>query len=308
VVAWNAPRVKVQLQLAIQRLKTLQEKKESVAKAARRDIATLLERAKVETARIKTESIINEDIYVELLELMELYSEIVFTRFGLIENNNAREPDPGVSEAIIGIVYAAHRTEVKELHYIRESFMHRYGRDWSIAVMENVGNRVSGRVLSKVTNETPSAALVDAYLTEIARGYSVSWSPPEPPIMLQPSPASPDVFESSEVNLDPMYPATSPTLAPEKRKDEPSEGFGEETPSISKASYTGPSVGLSKATSRRCAPSPKPISPPESSSPPAYLETFSKGAKDDKDNAAADDDDDNDDDLLRRFQALSNRK
>lgn len=26
---------------------------------------------------------------------------------------SAREPDPGVSEAILGIVYSAHRTEVK---------------------------------------------------------------------------------------------------------------------------------------------------------------------------------------------------
>jgi vacuolar protein sorting-associated protein IST1 len=55
--------------------------------AARRDIATLLERGKVETARIKTESIINDDIHVELLELLELYCEILFARFGLIENS-----------------------------------------------------------------------------------------------------------------------------------------------------------------------------------------------------------------------------
>lgn len=55
--------------------------------AARRDIATLLEKGKVETARIKTESIINEDIHLELLELLELYCEILSTRFGLIENS-----------------------------------------------------------------------------------------------------------------------------------------------------------------------------------------------------------------------------
>lgn len=58
-----------------------------LAKAARRDIATLLERGKVETARIKTESIINEDIAIELLELLELYCEIISTRFGLVENS-----------------------------------------------------------------------------------------------------------------------------------------------------------------------------------------------------------------------------
>jgi vacuolar protein sorting-associated protein IST1 len=40
----------------VQRLKTLQEKKEAQAKMARRDIATLLERGKIETARIKVEN------------------------------------------------------------------------------------------------------------------------------------------------------------------------------------------------------------------------------------------------------------
>jgi hypothetical protein len=42
--------------LAVQRLRTLQEKKEAQAKLARRDVAALLERAKVETARIKVEA------------------------------------------------------------------------------------------------------------------------------------------------------------------------------------------------------------------------------------------------------------
>ncbi len=88
--------------LSVQRLRTLQEKKEAQAKAARRDIATLLERGKVETARIKVESstsyffscrllfltvlqVINEDIYLELLELLELYCELLIARFGLVE-------------------------------------------------------------------------------------------------------------------------------------------------------------------------------------------------------------------------------
>lgn len=87
----------------MQRLRTLQEKKEAQAKAARRDIATLLERGKAETARIKVESsnsyfrlisvsisyrtllVINEDIHLELLELLELYCELLIARFGLVE-------------------------------------------------------------------------------------------------------------------------------------------------------------------------------------------------------------------------------
>jgi hypothetical protein len=42
--------------LSVQRLRTLQQKKEAQAKASRRDIASLLERGKEETARIKVES------------------------------------------------------------------------------------------------------------------------------------------------------------------------------------------------------------------------------------------------------------
>ena len=42
--------------LGVQRLRTLQEKKTAQAKAARRDIALLLEKGKVETARIKVEN------------------------------------------------------------------------------------------------------------------------------------------------------------------------------------------------------------------------------------------------------------
>lgn len=71
--------------LAVQRLRILQEKKNAMAKVARREIATLLERGKIETARIKVEGIINEDVYLELLELMELYCELLISRFALLD-------------------------------------------------------------------------------------------------------------------------------------------------------------------------------------------------------------------------------
>jgi len=172
---WNSTKAKVQLRLSVQRLRTLQEKKEAQAKAARRDIATLLERGKVETARIKVESIINEDIYVELLELLELYCELLIARYGLVEQNT-REPDPAVSEGICSIIYAAQRTELKELHILRDLLMHRYGREFSAAVMENREGCVSERVMKKLTNDMPSAELVEGYLSEIARAYGARWN------------------------------------------------------------------------------------------------------------------------------------
>ena len=58
---------------------------EAMAKKARREIAALIEKGKLETARIKTEGIIADDVHVELLELMELYSEMLLARFALLD-------------------------------------------------------------------------------------------------------------------------------------------------------------------------------------------------------------------------------
>ncbi|KAF8831901.1 DUF292-domain-containing protein [Lentinula edodes] len=172
---WNSAKAKVQLRLSVQRLRTLQEKKEAQAKSARRDIASLVERGKIETARIKVEGIIGEDIHLELLELLELYCEVLLARFGVLDQN-AREPDPAVIEGVCSIIYAAPRTELKELNVLREILMHKYGRDFSAMIMENRGSCVSDRVVRKLDIATPSTELVDAYLAEITKAYGVPWS------------------------------------------------------------------------------------------------------------------------------------
>jgi len=174
---WVSAKAKVQLRLAVQRLRTLQEKKGAQAKASRRDIALLLEKGKTETARIKVENIIHEDIHVELLELLELYCELLNARFGILDQNTPA-PDPAVSEGVCSIIYAAPRTELKELHVLRDMLMHKYGREFSIGVMENRDNCVNERVAKKLSVATPPTSLVDAYLAEIAKGYGVKWSPP----------------------------------------------------------------------------------------------------------------------------------
>ncbi|KIK07351.1 hypothetical protein K443DRAFT_204413 [Laccaria amethystina LaAM-08-1] len=177
---WNAPKAKVQLRLSVQRLRTLQQKKEAQAKASRRDIAFLLEKGKIETARVKVETIINEDIHVELLELLELYCELLLARFGLLDQIT-REPDPGVIEGVCAIIHAAPRTELKELHILRDILMHKYGREFSVTVMENRDGIVSDRVVRKLTVAAPSSDLVNAYLAEIAKAYGVAWSLPTLP-------------------------------------------------------------------------------------------------------------------------------
>ncbi|PBK76605.1 DUF292-domain-containing protein [Armillaria solidipes] len=156
------------------------------AKASRRDIATLIERGRIETARVKVETIINEDIHIELLELLELYCELLIARFGILDLNS-REPDPAISEGVCSSqrhvpnplphVNCFLKYYLLELHVLRDLLMHKYGREFSIAVMENH----DGRVVRKLDIAMPSPELVNAYLAEIAKAYGVSWMSPNTP-------------------------------------------------------------------------------------------------------------------------------
>ncbi|KAG8680103.1 hypothetical protein FRC09_018480, partial [Ceratobasidium sp. 395] len=216
--------------LAVQRLRIVQQKQEALAKTARRDIATLVEKGKLETARVRVENIINEDIHLELLELLELYCELLIARFGLLDMNT-REPDPGVKEGVCSIIHAAPRTELKELHVLREMLMSKYGREYAIGVMENKDNCVSERVMKKLQIATPSTVLVDAYLGEIAKGYGIDWTPPIPheapsaPTDLKSKPSDDDdnggdvASTSNELGLEQDKDEVESLLSPSKFKD-----------------------------------------------------------------------------------------
>ena len=127
---------------------------------------------KEESARIRVENIIRSDITTELLEILELYCELLLARTGLLE---AKECDPGLEEAIKSIIYAAPRTDVKELHQARALLVEKYGKDFALEAVENSDGKVAERVLKKLRVEPPDPELVTLYLKEIARTYGVNW-------------------------------------------------------------------------------------------------------------------------------------
>ncbi|RCH79630.1 Vacuolar protein sorting-associated protein ist1 [Rhizopus stolonifer] len=82
---FNATRLKVQLKLSINRLKMLQAKKTSLNQQQRKDIATLIEKGKIESARVRVEHVIRDDLMIEAMESLELYCDLLLARFGLLE-------------------------------------------------------------------------------------------------------------------------------------------------------------------------------------------------------------------------------
>src|SRR5512142_1604906 len=94
----------------------VQSRDEALSKAARRSMAQLLEAGKEESARIRVENIIRSDITTELHEILELYCELLIARAGLLDSPVC---DPGLEEAVKSLIYAAPKTEIKELQQVR---------------------------------------------------------------------------------------------------------------------------------------------------------------------------------------------
>ncbi|KAK8127681.1 hypothetical protein PG984_008789 [Apiospora sp. TS-2023a] len=165
-------RIKVQLKLAIARLRMVQKRDEALSRAARRTMAQLLETGKVDSAKIRVENIIRTDIITELHEILELYCELLIARAGLLE---APQCDPGLEEAVKSIIYAAPKTEIKELQAVRLLFGEKFGKEFVMTATENSDEKVSEKVVKKLSVTPPRDELVNGYLEEIARAYGVDW-------------------------------------------------------------------------------------------------------------------------------------
>lgn len=150
----------------------VQKRDEALSKAARRTMAQLLETGKIDSARIRVENIIRTDIIIELHEVLELYCELLIARAGLLE---AQQCDPGLEEAVKSIIYAAPKTEIKELQAVRLLFGEKFGKEFVFTATENSDNKVSEKVVKKLSVTPPREELVTGYLEEIARAYGVDW-------------------------------------------------------------------------------------------------------------------------------------
>ncbi|EOA83398.1 Vacuolar protein sorting-associated protein ist1 [Exserohilum turcicum] len=177
-------KLKVQLKLSISRLRMVQQKDSAKVKQQRREMAQLIESGKVQSARIRVENIIRTDITTELHEILELYCELLLARSQLLESqvsssntttaaSSSTLLDPALEEAVRSIIYAAPRTEIKELQTVRALLVDKFGKDVAVASMEGEG--VAERVVKKLRVETPKPELVEAYMTEIARFYGVPY-------------------------------------------------------------------------------------------------------------------------------------
>lgn len=180
-------KLKSTLRLLIPRLRNAQKKDTALSIAARREMAELLAQSREASARIRVENIIHTDVTVELMEILELYAELLLARAGLLDVRDKNVKDgttaglgddnTGLEEAAASIIYSAPRLarDVRELGMVRNMLIERFGKEFAVRANENQDSCVPARVADKLRVDPPSQRLVQAYLEEIARTYGVQW-------------------------------------------------------------------------------------------------------------------------------------
>ncbi|XP_059523532.1 IST1 homolog isoform X4 [Myotis daubentonii] len=172
---FKADRLRVNLQLVVNRLKLLERKKTEQAQKARKEVADHLAAGKDERARIRVEHIIREDYLVEAMEILELYCNLLLARFSLIQAT--KELDSGLAESVSTLIWAAPRlqSEVPELKIVSDQLCAKYSQEYGQLCRTTEIGTVSSRLMCKLNVNSLPQVLVEQYLIEIAKNYNVPY-------------------------------------------------------------------------------------------------------------------------------------
>ncbi|CAL9738607.1 vacuolar protein sorting-associated protein Ist1p [Monosporozyma servazzii] len=185
-MSMNVPftvRLKTCLRMCVQRLRYAQEKQQALAKQDRRHVATLLSQNKEQMAYFRVESLITNDIHVELLEILELYCELLLARINIVNSIDneldlvSNHIEDGINEAVRALVYSSvlYVPEVKEMAQLRDLIMFKFGKEFILGVQDDKTG-VPEKVVKKCIPDLPPEPLVVMYLQEIAKTYEVPYT------------------------------------------------------------------------------------------------------------------------------------
>lgn len=173
----NYSKLKTNLRLAENRLKLLEKKKTEQTQKSRKEIADYITAGKYERARVRVEQIIREDYLIEALEVIELYCDLIVSRFGLLQQN--KTVDPSLMESISSLIWcsAMLESDIPELKVISDLFAQKYGKKYAEACQAGTIDTVSAKLKHKLGLQPPPKILVEKYLIEISKNYSVQYEP-----------------------------------------------------------------------------------------------------------------------------------
>ncbi|ESL10144.1 hypothetical protein TRSC58_02127 [Trypanosoma rangeli SC58] len=179
---FDSVKVKATLRMAGTRVRMQQNKLVNGVKIQRRQIAELLALQKYESARIRVEQVIRDDVAIEGLEALSLFLDLLANRVQMIAeikggNGDAAEArcPPELKECITSVLWASVRLGdvAPELQNIRKYFEIKFGKSFVAMSVDNTEFSVNQTIIDRLGIFTPSNERCLQYLTMIASEYSI---------------------------------------------------------------------------------------------------------------------------------------
>ncbi|KAJ4960344.1 hypothetical protein NE237_020254 [Protea cynaroides] len=163
------------LNLAISRIKLVQNKRDVQLKQMRKEISQFLHTGPEAIARIRVEHVIREQNIWAAYEILALFCEFVLARVPILENQ--KECPSELQEAIASIIFAAPRcSDLPELLQIKNLFTTKYGKEFVSAASElRPDTSVNRGIIEKLSVKAPSPETKLKVLKEIAKEYNLYW-------------------------------------------------------------------------------------------------------------------------------------
>ena len=241
---------KVNLKMSAQRMTMLGKKLQNASLQRRREIAQLLSDGKEESARIKVEYVIRDELTCQAYEMMDLFVDLLVVRLPLLDQS--REVPGDLVEALHSVLYASTRLEVQELKALQPLFSAKFGKEYVQMAMENGEDKVNPRLVHKLAITAPETEEVHKVLARIAKEHKVDWKRKPAP----PSGPPPSVFANPAVFIPDDLAEKNSERAPAARSEDPaasappaqSPEAGQAPESTASHAPSAPVVGAAAAT------------------------------------------------------------
>ncbi|KAK9811537.1 hypothetical protein WJX72_005542 [[Myrmecia] bisecta] len=223
---FNSTRCATQCKLCITRVKMMRNKKQTMLKAQRKEVADLLRNNKQGNARIRVEAVIREILLLEAYEILELFLELLSVRVKMVEQ--AKDVPPDMIEALGSLVYAAQRLQdFPELAIIRGLLGNKFGKEFVNEASSDVMCRkwqVNENLIRCLSIDAPAPEDKLAQLSEIAQEYNVEWDSHRAALEMLPSEQS--MAETTPSYQETLLDITGPNGMPQARPPVPQGNWG----------------------------------------------------------------------------------
>jgi hypothetical protein len=175
---FDASHLKASLRMGMARIKIQQNKIVNSVKVQRRAIAELMVLGKLDSARVKVESLIRDDVSLGGLEALLLFCDLIASRSQTLASGPPDSPPAELKEAIASIIWVSSRLgTIAELVTARAQFKRRYGGLFVQRCLENEEYAVCDTIIEKLGLGVPTHDVCVDYLKGIAQEFDVLFDP-----------------------------------------------------------------------------------------------------------------------------------